>query len=162
LRPGQTSANQRVSAEVLNYSPLFFGGRFVARVLVDFKFNDLDNRQLLLGGSTGLRGAFPDQLSGRQLALGNFEYRARPFELLSNWLGIVLFYDVGSAFDQRPTFLHATGIGFRLLLPQLNREVLRIDFGFVINGPIPGPDRIVASWGQVTDIRPDAFLDQPL
>ncbi len=162
LRPGQTSANQRFSAEVLNYSPRFFGGRFVQRVLVDFKFNDLDNRQLLLGGSTGLRGAFPDQVSGRHLVLGNFEYRARPFEILSNWLGIVLFYDVGSAFDARPTFVHTTGIGFRLLLPQLNREVLRIDFGFVINGPIPGPDRIVASWGQVTDLRPDTFLDQPL
>jgi hypothetical protein len=38
---------------------------------------------------------------------------------------------------------------------------LRIDFGFVIGGPIPGADRINASWGQVTDLRP-AFLDDPL
>ncbi|MEW6430594.1 MAG: hypothetical protein AB1730_03715 [Myxococcota bacterium] len=161
LRPGQSPANQRVAAEVVNYSPEFSGGRFVARVLVDFKWNDLDNRQLLLGGSTGLRGAYPDELSGRQMVLGNLEYRARAFELWTTWVGVVLFYDVGSAFDAKPVFVHTTGVGFRILLPQLNREVLRIDFGFVINGPNPGPDRLNASWGQVTDIRP-AFLDDPL
>ena len=88
--------------------------------------------------------------------------RARYSTLASSWLGIVLFYDVGSAFDPRPFALtHTMGIGFRLLLPQLNKEVLRLDFGFVIGGPIPGADRINASWSQVTDIRPE-FLDQPL
>lgn len=163
LRPGQDSANQRLAAEVINYSPEFWGGRLVTRVVVDFKWNDLDNRQLLLGGSSGLRGAFPDQLSGAQSVLGNVEYRAKAFELLTTWVGIVLFYDVGSAFDfgGKVTVLHTTGVGFRILLPQLNSEVLRIDFGFVINGPNPGADRINASWGQVTDLRP-AFLDEPL
>ena len=37
--------------------------------------------------------------SGRNMLLANVEYRARPIELWSNWLGLVLFYDVGSAFD---------------------------------------------------------------
>ena len=161
LRAGQEAANQRVAAELINYSPELFGGRLVTRVVVDFKWNDLDHRQLLLGGSTGLRGAFADQLSGRQMILGNVEYRARAFELWTTWIGMVLFYDVGSAFDVTPQFVHTTGIGFRVLLPQLNREVLRIDFGFVLGGPNPGPDRINASWGQATDIRPD-FLDNPM
>ncbi len=161
LRPGLESANRRVAAELTNYSPQFYGGRFVARVLIDFKANDLDNRQLLLGGSTGLRGAFPEQFTGRNMVLGNFEYRARPIELWSNWLGVVLFYDVGSAFDARPSLTHTVGVGVRLLLPQLNKEVIRIDFGFVFGGAIPGADRINASWGQVTDLRPD-FLDSPL
>jgi hypothetical protein len=161
IRPGQEIANRRFAAELSNYSPQFYGGRFVTRVLVDFKANDLDNRQLLLGGSTGLRGAYPEQFTGRNLVLANLEYRARPIELWSNWLGIVLFYDVGSAFDVVVTPTQTLGIGFRLLLPQLNKEVLRIDFGFVFGGPIPGADRINASWSQVTDIRPD-FLDQPL
>ena len=161
IRPGQETANRRFAAELSNYSPQFYGGRFVSRVLVDFKGNDLDNRQLLLGGSTGLRGAFPEQFTGRNLVLGNFEYRARPIELWSNWLGLVIFYDVGSAFDAKVNLTHTLGLGFRLLLPQLNKEVLRIDFGFVFGGPIPGADRINASWSQVTDIRPE-FLDQPL
>jgi hypothetical protein len=161
IRPGLESANRRFASELSNYSPQFWGGRLVTRLLVDVKGNDLDNRQLLLGGSTGLRGAYPEEFSGRNMVLANVEYRARPVELWSNWLGMVIFYDVGSAFDAvvRPT--HTVGIGFRLLLPQLNKEVLRVDFGFVIGGPIPGADRINASWSQVTDIRPD-FLDQPL
>jgi hypothetical protein len=92
--------------------------------------------------------------------LGNVEYRARAFEMWSTWMGVVLFYDVGSAFDTVPQLVHTTGVGFRVLLPQLNREVLRIDFGLVLGGPTPGPDRINASWGQVTDIRP-GFLDNP-
>ena len=161
IRPGQEVANRRFAAEASNYSPQFWGGRLVTRVLVDFKGNDLDNRQLLLGGSTGLRGAYPEEFAGRNLVLANVEYRARPIELWSNWLGLVIFYDVGSAFDAviKPT--HTVGIGFRLLLPQLNREVVRVDFGFVFGGPIPGADRINASWGQITELRPD-FLDQPL
>lgn len=161
IRPGQPLANQRLAAEVSNYSPPFWGGRFVGRVLVDFKGNDLDNRQLLLGGSTGLRGAYPEQFTGRHMILGNFEYRAKPIELFSNWLGLVLFYDVGTAFTVTPSFTHSTGIGLRLLLPQLNREVLQVNFGVVFGGAIPGADRINAGWGQVTDLRPD-FLDQPL
>jgi hypothetical protein len=161
IRPGQELANRRLAAEISNYSPQFWGGRLVTRVLVDFKGNDLDNRQLLLGGSTGLRGTYPEQFTGRNLVLANVEYRARPIELWSNWLGIVLFYDTGSAFDSTITLTHTLGIGFRILLPQLNKEVLRVDFGFVFGGPIPGADRINASWGQVTDIRPE-FLDQPL
>lgn len=161
IRPGDTLANQRLAAEVINYSPPFQGGRFVTRVLVDFRNNDLNNSRNLLGGSTGLRGAFPEQFTGRNLVLGNFEYRARPIELWSNWLGMVLFWDVGSAFDRAPALTHSVGLGFRLLLPQLNREVIRVDFGFVLGGAQPGADRINASWGQVTDLRPD-FLDQPI
>lgn len=161
IRPGQELANRRFASELSNYSPQFFGGRLVTRVLVDFKGNDLDNRRLLLGGSTGLRGAYPEEFSGRNMVLANVEYRARPIELWSNWLGLVLFYDVGSAFDAVVKPTHTVGIGLRLLLPQLNKEVIRVDFGIVFGGPIPGADRLNASWGQVTDIRPD-FLDQPL
>ncbi len=161
VRPGQEIANRRLAAELTNYSPLFWGGRLVTRVLVDFKANDLDNRQLLLGGSSGLRGTYAEQFGGRNMVLANVEYRAKPLEFWSSWLGIVLFYDVGSAFDSVVQLTHTTGIGFRILLPQFNREVLRIDFGFVIGGPQPGFDRLNASWGQINDLRPD-FLDAPL
>ncbi|MFO0594458.1 MAG: hypothetical protein U0228_04120 [Myxococcaceae bacterium] len=161
IRPGVDIANRRLAAEISNYSPPFFGGRFVARVLIDVKANDLDNRQLLLGGSTGLRGAFPEQFSGRNLLMGNFEYRAKPFEILSSWLGLVFFYDVGSAFNDVPSLTHTIGTGLRILLPQLNKDPIQINFGMVFGGPTPGPDRINAGWGQVTQLRP-AFLDEPL
>lgn len=161
LRPGLPPANRRLALEVVNHSPPFHGGRLVVRLLADLIWDDLDHRQLLLGGSAGLRGAAADELSGRQMLLANVEYRARPFELWSTWVGLVIFYDVGAAFDARPVPLHTTGIGLRVLFPQWNREVLRLDFGFVIAGPQPALDRMSASWGQVTAIRP-AFLDEAL
>lgn len=160
IRPGESPANQHLAVELINYSPPFYGGRFVARLLLDFIANDLNHRRLLLGGSTGLRGMPPEQLMGRNMVLANFEYRLRPFEAWASWLGIVLFYDVGSAFDLSPALTHTTGLGLRLLLPQLNREVIRVDFGLVIGGPPPGPGTVNASWGQVTALRP-TFLDSP-
>jgi outer membrane protein assembly factor BamA len=129
-------------------------------VLIELSANDLDHRRLLLGGSTGLRGVLPEQLAGRNLILANVEYRARPFEILSSWLGLVLFYDVGSAFDETPAFIHTTGIGLRLLLPQLNRDVIRIDLGFIIGGPPPGAGTVNASWGPVTALRTDFLTSQ--
>lgn len=156
LRPGEAAANERLVMELVNYSPLVAGGRFVVRLLGDFVAHDLDHRTLLLGGSTGLRGIAPEQLSGRNLLLANLEFRARPFEAWASWLGLVAFCDVGSAFDVTPVFTTTVGLGLRLLLPQLNREPIRIDFGFAVGGPALGAPMVNASWGQVTAIRPGA------
>jgi hypothetical protein len=164
LRPGLPTANERFAAEVINYSPSFWGGRLVTRVAVDLRWNDLNNRQVLLGGSQGLRGTFAEQFSGRNLVLGNFEYRTRPIAfVLGSFLGFVLFYDVGSAFDARPNLQHTAGVGLRLLLPYFNSDVIRIDFGVHINNlaPAPGIDRLNATWGQVNDLRPD-MIDRTL
>lgn len=158
LRPGTTVANERFAAELLNYSPTFFGGRLVTRLAVDLRWNDLNNRQVFLGGSQGLRGTFPEQFSGRNMVLGNVEFRTRPLAfVLGTFLGFVLFYDVGSAFDTSPLLQHSAGFGLRLLLPYFNFEVLRFDFGVHLNtnAPAPGLDRLNATWGQVNDLRPD-------
>ncbi len=161
--PNGPPVNQHYAVELSNYSPRFEGGRFVARVLADLRVNDLNNNQVLLGGGSGLSGAPPELLAGRNLLLGNFEYRTRPFEVDTVYVGFVLFYDVGSAFDTRPRFVHTFGLGLRILLPQLNRSVIRIDLGFVVAGaPNPlGADNFSSSFGQVTELRP-AFLDDPI
>lgn len=164
FRPGTTIANERFAAEVINYSPTFEGGRFVTRLMVDLRWNDLNNRQVLLGGSQGLRGTFAEQFTGRNLLLANLEYRTRPLAfVLGTYLGFVLFYDVGSAFDSTPLLQHTAGFGMRLLLPYFNFEVLRFDFGVHINNfaQTPGLDRLNATWGQVNDLRPD-ILDRAL
>lgn len=162
LRPGLPPANERLVAEVVNYSPRFWGGRFVARALVDVKFDDLDHRQVLLGGSTGLRGAYPEQLSGRHYALANLEYRTRSFEVATFAVGFALFYDVGAAFTDAPVSpTHTVGAGLRVLLPQFNSEVIRIDVGAVLGGEPPGLDRLNATFGQITSLRPE-FLDDPM
>jgi hypothetical protein len=161
LRPNDTSANRRFSFEVSDYSPQFYGGRFVARILADFIVNDLDNRQLFLGGSDGLRGTFAEEFSGRNQVLGNFEFRVKPLEIFSTWLGFVMFFDVGAASNGVLQPTSTTGFGVRWLIPQFNNEVIRIDFGMVLGGPQPGFDRLNASWGQVTNLHP-SFLDDPI
>lgn len=164
IRPGTTIANERFAAEVLNYSPSFHGGRLVTRLLLDFRWNDLNNRQVLLGGSQGLRGTQAEQFSGRNMVLANVEYRTRPIAfVLGTYLGFVLFYDVGTAFDSAPLPQHTAGFGMRLLMPYFNFDVLRFDFGVHINNfaPAPGLDRLNVTWGQVNDLRP-AILDSAL
>jgi len=164
VRPGSTIANQRLAAELLNYSPQFYGGRLVTRVLLDLRQNDLDNRRLQLGGANGLRGTFPEQFSGRNMVLANVEYRTRPVPFfVSTFLGFVLFYDVGSAYDSAPLLQHSAGFGLRLLLPYFNFEVLRFDLGVHINNLAPAPsfERLNATWGQVNDLRPP-ILDRAL
>jgi hypothetical protein len=151
--------NERLAAQLLNYSPHLFGGRLVTRVLLDLRWSDLDHQQVLLGGATGLRGAPPESQAGANLLLANVEYRARPFEAWASWLGLVFFYDVGSAFDATPVLTHTCGVGLRLLLPQLNREVIRLDLGLVIGGPLPGAGLLNASWGQITSLG-SGFLDE--
>lgn len=164
VRPGLPTANERFAAELLNYSPSFYGGRLVTRVLLDMRWNDLNNRRSLLGGSQGLRGTLPEQFTGRNLFIANLEYRTRPIAFaLGTWLGFVLFYDVGSAFDVTPVLQHTAGFGLRLLMPYFNFDVLRFDFGVHINNfaQAPGLDRLNATWGQVNDVRPD-ILDRAL
>ncbi len=160
--PGGPTVNRHIAAELMNVSPPFEGGRLVTRLLYDVKKEDLDNRVVLLGGGNGLRGAPAELLSGKNLFLANVEYRSRAFELSTVFIGLVLFYDAGSAFDGSVNLTHTVGVGLRILLPQFNQETIRLDLGFVLGGPnISGLDRFSATFGQVTDIRP-AFLDDPL
>ncbi len=154
--------NKHLAVELLNYSPPFEGGRFVVRGLLDVSLADLDHRLLLLGGGNGLRGAPAELLSGRNLALMNLEYRTRPVELNTLYLGFVLFYDAGAAFNSDlGEVTHTAGIGARLLIPQFNQEVIRLDLGLVIGNGRMSADRFSGSFGQVNDLRP-AFLDAPL
>ncbi len=162
ILPGAEPVNRHVALEVVNASPPFEGGRLVTRVLLDVIKFDQNKRIQLLGGGNGLRGAEAESLSGRNLFLLNVEYRARAFELRTLFVGFVLFYDAGSAFDERPELTHTIGFGIRLLIPQFNQETIRFDFGFVVGGPQRiGIDRLNATYGQVTDLRP-VFLDNPL
>lgn len=161
LRSDGPPANLRYAFELANVSPPFQGGRFVSRVTFEARRNDLDNARIVLGGSNGLRGTLPEVQQGRTAVLANFEYRTRPFELLTTYTGLVLFYDVGTAFEGQPAPLHTVGVGLRILLPQFNADPIRIDFGFQLGGPNASLNNLNATFGQITDFRP-ALLDSPL
>lgn len=156
--------NQHYAFEVANWSPQFEGGRFVTRVLGDFRVNDLNNNQFVLGGGGGLRGTPSGALTGRNMILGNFEYRTRPFALTTLLAGFVLFYDVGTAYTSRPVFTHTVGFGLRVLIPQLNTVTIRLDVGWILGdeaGSELSADRFSSTFGQVTQLRTD-FFDDPL
>ena len=122
FRPGDTPANQRLVFELREFSPKFEGGRVAWRLLVDLMRNDLDHRVLFLGGSNGLRGTLPEAFSGRNVIVSNLEWRLRPFEILSQWLALVAFYDVGAAYDVTPRLTHTLGFGLRLLAAALQQR----------------------------------------
>jgi hypothetical protein len=161
---GGPVVNEHYAFEVANWSPPIEGGRLVTRVLGDFYARDLDNNLFLLGAGGGLRGTVSGAFVGTKMVLGNFEYRTRPFNITTLLAGLVVFYDVGSAFDPAPfTLTHTVGVGLRILVPQLNTQVIRLDLGFIIGDPNSqlSIDRLSSTFGQVTQIRP-LFFDQPL
>jgi hypothetical protein len=63
---------------------------------------------------------------------GNLEVRTLPSVFQTVHTGAVAFLDFGDAFnDGEQLRLHAsTGVGLRILFPQFNRAVLRVDLGF--------------------------------
>ncbi len=135
-------------------SPRWKQGRLVVDgVLLDRYANGL-NHLTYLGGDTRLRG-FPSQyLVGTSALAVNAEYRARPWQILSSLqLGGVLFYDAGDAFDgwDRLHLWQAAGLGARVLFPQLDRVVFRIDVGFPLARPLPAavpPVSFFVTFGQ--------------
>lgn len=153
--------NQRLATELSLISPPLEGGRAVLRLLLDLRRASLDKEPFLLGGGNGLRGAPANSLSGPNLLLWNLEYRTRPVEFHTLYLGFVLYYDAGAAFERTPVLTHTVGLGARLLFPQFNQDTVRVDFGAMPSSPEGLADPLSASYGQVTDYRP-GFLDQPL
>ncbi len=70
-----------------------------------------------LGGAESLRGYEDQEFTGRKFVLGNFEVRFN----LQKLFGLVLFYDIGDAYDVDETddmdLKHSYGIGLRLRTP---------------------------------------------
>jgi outer membrane protein assembly factor BamA len=92
----------------------------------------------VLGGTGRLRGYKPSRLFGSGLTTFNHEFRSRPLRLFSVLTGLALFHDVGSVFDERFDgfrLRQGAGFGLRILAPQLDRDVFRIDFGFPLVFP---------------------------
>jgi hypothetical protein len=81
-----------------------------------------------------LRGYPSRYVFGSNLLAANVEYRSRPIEIASLQFGAAAFYDSGDAFGSfdhiRPK--HAVGGGLRVVLPQIERSVFRLDVGFPV------------------------------
>lgn len=107
-------------------------GRLVLDARLLHRYANYLNDFVTLGGNTRLRGYPTGTFGGKDLLAFNLEFRSRPFEILKAQLGGTLFYDAGDAFfgfDQL-RMKQSAGAGLRLLLPQVNRIVIRADWGF--------------------------------
>ena len=127
--------DQRAVLRVRGATPRFESllGRFVWSAYWDARRNDSQRTFVALGGDNGLRGYAAQRFYGfgARRILANFEYRSQPWLLQSVHLGLVAFYDVGSVYRRLSAarFHHDVGAGLRVLFPQLNRTVFRLDFG---------------------------------
>jgi hypothetical protein len=107
------------------------------------------------GGESGLRGYGLNEFRGQARFVGHLEARSRPLPLGALRFGGLAFYDVGHAAPSlsalRPR--QDIGLGLRLLIPQLNFYVLRVDWAFPLQAgdtTRPGwPGRVSAGFRQV-------------
>jgi hypothetical protein len=139
-----------------------------ATVLLD----DTQRVVYALGGDTGLRGYTIGDLQGQTVALGHLEVRSLPLSIASFRLGGLVFCDAGDAAGALDPVSSAggalaravrslgalalktdVGLGLRLLIPQLNSYVLRVDWAFAtVSTPrtrAGWPGRVSAGFRQV-------------
>lgn len=152
LVSGYIESTTDIQLDELPDASLEVGGRVmtprigIGRLLVDakvlYRYRNYLNKISSIGGSTRLRGYPTQALLGKDFVTANFEYRTRPLEILACQLGGALFFDVGDAFngweDFRPK--QSVGFGLRILFPQLDRTVLRADWGFPVTKGYKEPD----------------------
>lgn len=127
-------------------SPDFGVGRLVADVAVRYRPLQTFFGYVGTGGTDRLRGYDRFEFVDKGVVNSNLELRTRPLQVFSVLGGLALFYDAGGAFDFPDRIIdaagkagkrefrfnggHSLGFGFRVLSPQLDRDVFRIDFGF--------------------------------
>jgi len=129
-------------------SPRIAVARLVLDGAVGSTYRNYLNRKLLLGGDTRPRGYQSSIFRGGSAVAATAEIRTAAVNLWSARAGMVAFYDVGGTGDHlSDVSLHqSVGAGVRVLLPQLNREVFRLDWaapltsgrGRVPDRPLPG------------------------
>lgn len=135
--------NQAVHAYLHVASPLLRVVRLHGYGAFQLRARDLSNARLTLGLDNGLRGYATRAFQGNGLYHYHVETRTLALNLWTVYVGGVVFYDAGDAppallaphhKSDGPmvgTMLHQdAGIGLRLLFPQFNREVLRLDLAF--------------------------------
>jgi hypothetical protein len=126
-----------ISGQFRFVSPRRAKGRFHLDSYVGYRYEDyLNVPAFRLGGDNRLRGYEAGAFVGKNLVATNLEWRSDGIDILSAQVGLAAFYDLGAAADSfsKLVFHQGTGFGFRFLFPQVNRVVLRLDWGLPISG----------------------------
>ncbi|AKT38741.1 BamA/TamA family outer membrane protein [Chondromyces crocatus] len=136
------------------HTPHFGIGRLVFDAVLMHRYRNYMNRLTQLGGESRLRGYATGEFIGPDMFAANLEFRSVPLEIWSVQLAGAAFFDVGDAFRGFDDFRvkQSTGVGLRILFPQLDRTVIRADWGFpltrgyVARDSFPGD--IIVTFGQ--------------
>lgn len=122
-------ANLLAGARIV--TPRMGFGRLVVDGYTRQRFENFLNRRSTIGGDTRLRGYPSGAYRGENIIAYNLELRSSPFEILTVQVGGVAFFDAGVAYDSGdPIELRqSAGVGARVVFPQLDRSVLRFDWG---------------------------------
>jgi hypothetical protein len=102
------------------------------------------NRKLGLGGDSRPRGYLSAAFRGGSGYAGTLELRTSSIDIISARVGGVAFYDVGGAGDSLHEALpnQSLGAGVRVLFPQINRQVFRLDWAVPFTAGVQrSPDR---------------------
>jgi hypothetical protein len=131
-------------------SPGIGVGRLVLDLEVLDRYENELNRISYLGGDDRLRGYPTNALSGRSFYAGNLELRTFPLPIWTLEVGGALFYDVGNAVETFSSLQpkSSVGGGVRILFPQFNRAVFRIDVGAPLENTTYAPVAVVATFEQ--------------
>jgi hypothetical protein len=130
---GMTVSDAEVQVGARVITPSFFIGRRVYDGTLLYRPENFTNKLITLGGDGRLRGYPSGLFLGENLMASNLEFRSRPLQLWTVLVGGSLFYDAADAFDGTDLAVkHGAGFGLRILFPQLDRSVMRIDWGFAL------------------------------
>jgi hypothetical protein len=134
-----------------------------ARLVVDSAvvsiYENYLNRRLALGGDTRPRGYRSASMRGPSAFAATAELRTTSVNVLSARVGLAAFYDVGGVDESLAEIRvkQSLGAGVRILFPQLNRQVFRLDWAAPLSAPDgfrsaqPLPGAVYFTFGQAFD-----------
>jgi hypothetical protein len=144
--PSDSFSDASFGASFGAVSPRTGIGRVVMNTSFNNRYRNYLNARTFTGGDDRLRGYPSNYFFGKDTMFYNLEFRSTSIDILKLQWGGVAFYDVGDA-SNRSTgpfdfnllrVKHSVGAGLRVLFPQVNRLVFRLDFAFPLNrGPFP-------------------------
>ena len=139
-------------------SPRLGFGRLMIDAEYFDRYRNYSNRYYALGGDNRLRGYEPGAFTGARLLAVNTEFRSSSLDILSAQVGAAAFYDVGDAWDRAGKagaksdyfqLKQSVGLGLRVLFPEFDRIVMRVDWGFPLTpGYSTFPGGFFLSFGQ--------------
>lgn len=143
--------NQLATLTAENVSPRFGIFRLFTQAQVIRRDRDLERDVETLGENTLLRGFPSAYLVGANFWSANLELRTLPVEYHTVYVGAAAFVDMGNATNgpAETAAYESAGVGLRVLFPQFNRSVVRIDAGMPFQ-VLPGVSSfsIASSFGQ--------------